>query len=159
MLSITSFLSSSSSLSLYPFIPTHSTLLFSGGGYSRFDRPARCSAFFVLWASGALPYMPTRVIQFNQVKHFVQCFAVSMALVLSKCPLPFISSSPYFPQVTLSFLHAMTPEWRDKHIHWFIAESPLWSGSPSYVSLCVCVCVRVCVCVCVRVRLKECVSK
>lgn len=34
------------------------------------------------------------------------------------------------PQVTLSFLHSMTPAWRDKHIAWFIAESPVWSGAP-----------------------------
>lgn len=37
------------------------------------------------------------------------------------------------PQVALSFLHRMTPEWKAKYIRWFVAESPLWSGSPSAV--------------------------
>eukprot|EP00048_Salpingoeca_helianthica_P002214 m.55578 g.55578 ORF g.55578 m.55578 type:complete len:436 (+) comp11973_c0_seq3:61-1368(+) len=34
------------------------------------------------------------------------------------------------PQVTLSFLHRMTQQWKDEHIAWFVAESPVWSGAP-----------------------------
>jgi hypothetical protein len=33
-------------------------------------------------------------------------------------------------QIALSFLHRMTPSWRSKHVAWFIAESPAWSGTP-----------------------------
>jgi len=33
----------------------------------------------------------------------------------------------------LSFLHRMTQEWKDEHIAWYIAESPVWSGSPMAV--------------------------
>ena len=35
------------------------------------------------------------------------------------------------PQVTLAFLHAMTVEWKLKYINWFVANSPVWSGSPT----------------------------
>jgi len=35
------------------------------------------------------------------------------------------------PQVTLGFLNNKTTEWKDKYIDWFIADSPVWSGSPT----------------------------
>lgn len=35
------------------------------------------------------------------------------------------------PQVTLGFLNNKTTAWKDKHIEWFIADSPVWSGSPT----------------------------
>eukprot|EP00730_Choanoeca_flexa_P000813 TRINITY_DN10346_c0_g1_i1.p1 TRINITY_DN10346_c0_g1~~TRINITY_DN10346_c0_g1_i1.p1 ORF type:complete len:245 (+),score=55.03 TRINITY_DN10346_c0_g1_i1:836-1570(+) len=35
------------------------------------------------------------------------------------------------PQVALAFLHRMTQDWKDQHIAWFVAESPVWSGTPS----------------------------
>lgn len=35
----------------------------------------------------------------------------------------------YGPQVTLGFLHRMTQTWKKRYIRWFIAESPVWSGS------------------------------
>eukprot|EP00045_Choanoeca_perplexa_P017707 m.262849 g.262849 ORF g.262849 m.262849 type:complete len:461 (+) comp17610_c0_seq3:108-1490(+) len=34
------------------------------------------------------------------------------------------------PQVALGFLHRMTQEWKDQYIAWYVAESPLYSGSP-----------------------------
>ena len=36
------------------------------------------------------------------------------------------------PQVTLSFLHRMPQAWKDEHVAWFAATSPVWSGSPMY---------------------------
>jgi lysophospholipase-3 len=39
-------------------------------------------------------------------------------------------SVSYGPQVTLSFLHRMTAAWKARYIRWFVAESPVWSGSP-----------------------------
>jgi hypothetical protein len=33
------------------------------------------------------------------------------------------------PLVTLGFLHRMLPAWKAKYINWFIANSPVWSGS------------------------------
>ena len=42
------------------------------------------------------------------------------------------------PQYTLSFLHRMTPAWKERYIAAFVATSPVWSGAPaamtSYVS-------------------------
>ena len=42
------------------------------------------------------------------------------------------------PQNALGFLHRMTQAWKDKYISWFVALSPVWSGSTlmlqSYVS-------------------------
>mmetsp|Transcript_325 Transcript_325/g.1049 ORF Transcript_325/g.1049 Transcript_325/m.1049 type:complete len:614 (-) Transcript_325:819-2660(-) len=35
------------------------------------------------------------------------------------------------PQYALSFLHRMTQEWKDQYIAWFVATSPVWSGSPA----------------------------
>ena len=37
----------------------------------------------------------------------------------------------YGPQFALSFLHAKSQQWKDKYIRWFVAESPVWSGTPS----------------------------
>eukprot|EP00056_Hartaetosiga_gracilis_P006139 m.93474 g.93474 ORF g.93474 m.93474 type:complete len:255 (+) comp12386_c7_seq1:1232-1996(+) len=31
---------------------------------------------------------------------------------------------------TISFLHRKSQAWKDKYIDWFIAESPVWSGTP-----------------------------
>ena len=39
------------------------------------------------------------------------------------------------PQYTLSFLHRMTQEWKSKYIDWFVATSPVWSGSPAALSV------------------------
>ncbi|EGD80384.1 hypothetical protein PTSG_10636 [Salpingoeca rosetta] len=39
----------------------------------------------------------------------------------------------YGPQFALSFLHRQSQAWKDKYIHWFIAESPVWSGAPATV--------------------------
>lgn len=33
-------------------------------------------------------------------------------------------------QIVLGFLHRMSQAWKDKHIAWFVAESPVWSGAP-----------------------------
>ena len=42
------------------------------------------------------------------------------------------------PQNALGFLHAMTQQWKDTYVDWFIALSPVWSGSvlmlQSYIS-------------------------
>ena len=42
------------------------------------------------------------------------------------------------PQYTLSFLHRMSPAWKERYIAAFVATSPVWSGAPaamtSYVS-------------------------
>lgn len=35
----------------------------------------------------------------------------------------------YGPQVMLGFLQLMTQEWKDEHLGWFVASSPVWSGS------------------------------
>jgi len=35
----------------------------------------------------------------------------------------------YGPQVVLGFLQRMTQEWKDAYIDWFVAESPVWSGT------------------------------
>jgi hypothetical protein len=43
-------------------------------------------------------------------------------------------SYSFGPETTLSFLHRMTQEWKDKYISWYV---------------CVCMCVRVCACACV----------
>eukprot|EP00730_Choanoeca_flexa_P004922 TRINITY_DN11842_c0_g1_i2.p1 TRINITY_DN11842_c0_g1~~TRINITY_DN11842_c0_g1_i2.p1 ORF type:complete len:124 (+),score=20.80 TRINITY_DN11842_c0_g1_i2:184-555(+) len=52
-------------------------------------------------------------------------------------PVVLVSIS-WSPQACLGFLHRMTQDWKDKHIDWFIAQSPLWSGTPlslmAYVS-------------------------
>lgn len=39
------------------------------------------------------------------------------------------------PQLSISFLHRMTQEWKDKYIEWFIAESPVWSGTMTAADL------------------------
>eukprot|EP00055_Hartaetosiga_balthica_P003152 m.6698 g.6698 ORF g.6698 m.6698 type:complete len:444 (-) comp2636_c0_seq1:126-1457(-) len=36
----------------------------------------------------------------------------------------------YGPMYTISFLHRKSQEWKDKYVDWFIAESPVWSGTP-----------------------------
>ena len=38
------------------------------------------------------------------------------------------------PQNALGFLHAMTQDWKDKYIDWFVALSPVWSGSALMLS-------------------------
>jgi len=35
----------------------------------------------------------------------------------------------YGPQVILGFLQLMTQEWKDQYLSWFVAASPVWSGS------------------------------
>lgn len=35
----------------------------------------------------------------------------------------------YGPQVMLGFLQLMTQQWRDTYLEWFVASSPVWSGS------------------------------
>jgi hypothetical protein len=35
----------------------------------------------------------------------------------------------YGPQVMLGFLQLMTQEWKDTYLEWFVAASPVWSGS------------------------------
>ena len=35
------------------------------------------------------------------------------------------------PQYTLSFLHRMSPAWKERYIAAFVATSPVWSGAPS----------------------------
>ena len=42
-----------------------------------------------------------------------------------------LAAVSFGPQVALSFLHRMTPAWKKQYIRWFVAESPVWSGSPT----------------------------
>ncbi|EGD80040.1 hypothetical protein PTSG_10314 [Salpingoeca rosetta] len=42
-----------------------------------------------------------------------------------------IIAASYGPQFVLAFLHRQSQAWKDKYIHWFIAESPVWSGCPA----------------------------
>eukprot|EP00730_Choanoeca_flexa_P017966 TRINITY_DN8709_c0_g1_i4.p1 TRINITY_DN8709_c0_g1~~TRINITY_DN8709_c0_g1_i4.p1 ORF type:complete len:452 (+),score=95.23 TRINITY_DN8709_c0_g1_i4:2-1357(+) len=41
-----------------------------------------------------------------------------------------LMSVSWGPQVALGFLHRMTQEWKDTYIAWYVAESPLYAGSP-----------------------------
>lgn len=38
------------------------------------------------------------------------------------------------PQIALSFLHRQTQSWKDAHIDWFVATSPVWGGVTEAVS-------------------------
>jgi len=40
-----------------------------------------------------------------------------------------IVSPSYGPEVTLQFLQSVSSSWKDKYISWFIADSPVWSGT------------------------------
>lgn len=43
---------------------------------------------------------------------------------------PTIIAPSYGPQNVLGFLRTVTQEWKDHYIGWFIANSPVWSGTP-----------------------------
>ena len=38
------------------------------------------------------------------------------------------------PQWTLAFLHRMSQQWKEAHISWFVATSPVWGGVPEALS-------------------------
>jgi len=40
-----------------------------------------------------------------------------------------ILAPSYGPQLVLGFLQLMTQEWKDQYLSWFVASSPVWSGS------------------------------
>ena len=42
-----------------------------------------------------------------------------------------LAAVSFGPQIALSFLHRMTAAWKKQYIRWFVAESPVWSGSPT----------------------------
>ncbi|EDQ88642.1 uncharacterized protein MONBRDRAFT_9050 [Monosiga brevicollis MX1] len=93
------------------------------------------------------PMWPTDQVRFNTSRDLV-CWFENLATIYNPLNQQFgprlvehaynqsggrkvtLISVSWGPQATLAFLHRMTQSWKDKYLSMFIAESPLWSGSP-----------------------------
>lgn len=71
-----------------------------------------------------------RVPSFNQSDFHAQLQTLVETTVKSTGQKVTLMALSEGPQVTLSFLHRMTQEWKDTHVAWFVANSPVWSGAP-----------------------------